>query len=358
MRGGSVAPAPTLSPARGWRPHVTPRGRRYLPEIVVAALVGAAGSISLPLFFRYGNVTWAFAVVWGLATLGSVLIVPAVRRAGVAWPNELRTLFVASAIVGVVSVLTGIGNNATDEPYTMGPYLSELLHGRDPYTSIVLVSYSVHTLNLWSNHVSAPYHYVYLPLLLFFQVPGTGATGYKFLGLACWAGIVYLVRKDEVGALCLVSPVVALLAANGFTDLPVLLLLTLSLRGGLGPNAWPVEVVTYGMKQFANAFWLVYHLVRRELLRAALVLVGTLAIALPFLLWHPDGIWCEALTFSAAPGCSSAPSAARSWSDLYAHWNYYLWPLWIYALFSAAIHRGWRRLKSRVRPAAPATADG
>ena len=319
---------------------MTSSSQRYLPEIVAALLVGIAGVVSIPLYFRAGDVTWAFAVIWGLATLASVALVPAVRRAGLDWQRELRLLFTVSFVVGVVSIATGIGNNATDEPFTMAGYLGVLLRGQDPYTTSVTITYTARTLDLWSQSVSTPFHYVYLPLLLFFQVPGTGATGYKAMCLACWVGIVYLVRKDAFAALCLVSPVVALVAANGFTDLPVLLLITLSLRGAQGTPGKAAEYATYAMKQFANAFWFVYYLLRRDVLRAVLVLVLTVVFAAPFIVWHPNGIWCEALTFSLSPGCSTAMNSSRSVSDLYSHWNYYLWILFVYALFHAEIHRG------------------
>ena len=329
---------------------MTGRFDRFLPEIVAAALLGVAGGISLPLYFSRGDVTAAFAVVWGAATVASVALVPAVRRSGADWRQELRLLFVVSGVIGVVSIVTGIGNNATDEPFTMGAYLGVLLHGQDPYTTLVTVHYSASTLNLWSESITAQYHYVYLPLLLFFQVPGTGAVGYKAVCLGCWVGIVYIVRRDEVAALCLVSPIVALVAANGFTDLPVLLLVTLSLRGASGVPGKAAEYASYAMKQFANAFWLVYYIARRDAFRAVLVVVLTLLFAAPFLLWHPDGIWCEALTFSASPGCPTTLSSSRQWSDLYSHWNYYLWILWVYALFYRAIHRSVRRLWGRLRP--------
>jgi len=323
---------------------------RYLPETVAGLLVGVAGGISIPLFLTRGAVTWAFAVIWGAATLASVALVPAVRRSGERWEKELRTLFIVSLVIGVVSIVTGIGNNATDEPFTMGGYLGVLLRGQDPYTTSVTISYTARTLNLWSVSVSGPYHYVYLPLLLFFQVPGTGAVGYKSLCLAYWVGIVYLVRRDRFAALCLVSPVVALVSANGFTDLPVLLLMTLSLRGTAGWGGRAAEYATYGMKQFANAFWLVYYLFRRDLARAALVLALTFVFAAPFLLWHPTGIWCEALTFSLSPGCASAQNSSRQLSDLYSHWNYYLWVLWVYALYREEIHRLLRRTRVLLWP--------
>ena len=327
---------------------VNDRVRRFLPEIVVALLFAVYG-LGLAAKSHGGTVE-------GLATLGSVAIVPAVRRSGGSWVTELKLLFAASAVIGAVSVATGLGSNATDEPFTMWGYLNLLLHGEDPYTTPAMITFTAR--NLWTSapQISAPFHYVYLPLLLFFQIPGTGATGYKAMCVACWAGVVYLVRRDEVASLCLVSPMAVLVAANGFTDLPVLLLITLSLRGASGLSARAAEYATYAMKQFANAFWLVYYIARRDALRAGMVVVLTLVFAAPFIVWHPTGIWCEALTFSLSPGCASAPNSSRQVSDLYSHWNYYLWVLWVYALFHVEVHRWvgrvWRRLRPRTTGAA------
>lgn len=328
---------------------------RFLPEIVAALLVGVPGAISLAYYYTYGEVTWVFSVTWGLATLASVALVGAVRWSGEDWRKELKILFVASAVLGTISVVTGIGNNATDEPFTMPGYLGALLQGRDPYYSAVTVSYTARTLNLWSSTVHLSTYYSYLPLGLFFQIPGTGALGYRAVCLASWAGIVYCVRRNAFAALCLVSPSVALLAANGFSDLPVLFLLTLSLRGTSGTSAKVVEYATYAMKQFANVFWFIYYIVRRDVLRTALVVVVTLAFAAPFILWHPTGIWCEALTLSASPGCSSAPNQSRVWSDLYSHWNYFLWLLWAYALYHTEFHRLLRGVRDRLPHRASAT---
>lgn len=325
--------------------------RRFLPEIIVVLLLATYGlGVAVG---RYGG------VVEGVGTVGSVSLVPAVRRSGGAWGKELRLLFAASAVIGVVSVATGLANNATDEPFTMWGYLAVLLHGRDPYTTAATITFLAPALGLSSQPITGQFHYVYLPLLLFFQVPGTGATGYKAMCLGCWAGIVYLVRRDEVASLCLVSPMAALVAANGFTDLPVLLLITLSLRGARGVPGRAAEYATYAMKQFASLFWFVLYVARREVFRAGMVVVVTLLLCAPFLIWHPTGIWCEALTFDLSPGCASAPNVSRHMSDLYSHWNYYLWILWVYALYEAEIRelvrRGWRRFRRLTRwPAASA----
>lgn len=329
---------------------------RYLPEITIAATLAPATAAILVVYATYGSVTWAFSVIWGIATLSSVSLFFAVRRSGLDWRRELRWIFLIGLVLGVVSIFTGIGNNATDEPHTMGYYLSELLHGQDPYTTYLMLTYTVHTLNFWSATVTSSGYYTYLPLLVLFQVPGTGAVGYELLCLGCWAGIVYVMRHDEFAALSLASPVVALIAANGFNDLPVLFLMTLSLRGWTGPKAKVVEYLSYGMKQFANVFWVVYYILRRDVVQCILVVVITLLIALPFLLWDPLGIGCQALTFSIGPWCAGQPNSARQLSDLYSHWNYYLWILWVYVLFRGYIHQSlayWRARLRRSRDSAP-----
>ena len=320
--------------------------RRWLPEITIALTVGLATVVTLAIYVPFGIVTWAFSVIWGIATLSSVALVFAVRRSGIDWQVELRTIFLIGLGLGLISIFTGIGNNATDEPYAIGGampyaiggYLGEFLRGQDPYATHLQLYYTVHVLHIWSNNVSSGSYYTYLPLGLFFQVPGTGPVGFELLCLGTWAGIVYVVRKDEFAAISLSSPVVALLAANGFTDLPVLFLMTLSLRGWTGRKAKAVEYFSYGMKQFANVFWFVYYLLKKQWLNLGLVVGVTFIIVLPFLLWDPLGIGCQALTFSIGPWCAGQPNSARQISDLYSHWNYYLWILWVYVLFRGWIH--------------------
>jgi len=318
---------------------VPPGSDRGLSEATWVALLTLPAAISVPVYFILGNVTWIFAVIWGFATLASVLLVYAVRRSGDDWRREWKLLFYLALALGIISIVTGFGNNATDEPFTMNAYLGLLLSGQDPYVTWVNVTFTAHVLNIWSNTVSAPYTYVYLPLGLFLQVPGTGAIGYRSLCLACWVGIVYLVRKHEFAVICMVSPTVVLVAANGFTDLPALLLCTFAL---FGPGGWigtASEYCSYGTKQFAVAFWFVYHLLRKQWLKAGLVILITLAWVAPFLVWHPYGVWCEALTLGEGPGCQNALSSTRHISDLWSHWNYYLWILWVYALFHTTINR-------------------
>ncbi len=322
---------------------------RYLPEITVTVTIGLAAIASLAVYATYGILTWAFSVIWGLSVLSSVSLFFAVRRSGEDWHKELRNRFLIGWIGGVGRGFTVVGNTATDERYGIIGYLSEILHGQDPYTTHLVLNYTVHVLNVWSSPVNSSSYYSYLPLLIFIQIPGAGVIGYELMCLGFWAGLVYLVRNDEFAALSLASPVVALTAANGFTDLPVIFLMTLSLRGWTGPKAKIVEYATYGMKQFANLFWVVYYILKRDILQCVLVVLITLAFALPFLLWHPLGIWCQALAFSIGSSCTGQPNSARQISDLYSHWNYYLWILWVYVLFHGYIHQAGRRVWARLR---------
>lgn len=321
----------------------------YLPEIVMASLLGAVAAATLIEYSLWGLVTPLFAVTWGLATIASVSLYFAVRRSGADWHRKLRTLFLISLGIAVVGVIAGYGSIATDEGRTTIAYGQEMVHLVNPYTYPLILHYQVHVFNLWQNSVTSTSYDTYLPLISFVQlwtpIPGTGPVGYSLLCIAAWAGMVYLVRNDEFASLTLASPIVALLASNGFNDLPVLFLMTLSLRGWTGTKAKVVEYLTYGMKQFANAFWIVYYLLQRQWLRAALVVVITLVIVAPFLFWDPSAIYCQALTLGAGPGCGS--TGGRGLSDLWDHWNYYLWPLWVYALFREGIHRRLAQLRAR-----------
>lgn len=320
----------------------------YLPEFVIVALLGAATGVTVLDYALWGIDPTAFAVCWGLATIASVSLFFAVRRSGADWHRELRKIFLISLIVAVVGVFAGYGNLATDEGRTTIAYGQEMVHLINPYTTQLTLNYQVYVFNVWQNSVTSVSYDTYLPLISFVQVPGTGATGYSLLCIAMWAGMVYVVRNDEFASLTLASPVVALVASNGFNDIPVLFLMTLSLRGWTGTKAKVVEYLTYGMKQFANVFWILFYLLQRQWLRAVLVVVITLAILAPFILWSPSGVYCQVMTLGLGPGCPS--SGSRGFADLYDHWNYYLWPLWIYALFREGIHARLRWLRAHVIP--------
>ncbi len=310
---------------------------RHLPWLVISATMGGMGLGLLATYVWFGVDQGAFATVLGVATLGALAIPYAVRSSGAAWEGRLRQIVVVSSAVALVSVVTGIANGGTDENRTTALFLHELLQGHDPYSTLLVLHYRVSVLGIWQYPVTSSSYDPYLPLLMFVQVPGTGYVGYDALCLACWGGLVYVVRKDEFAALVLASPMVALVAANGFNDLPVLFLTTLALRGSNGRASKLVELSTYGLKQFANLFWLGFYIARRRWWSVAGVVGGTLAIASPFLVWHPAGFWCHAVTFDAGPGCPGPGAGATSALDFYPHWNYYLWLVWLVALFPAPI---------------------
>ncbi len=330
----------------------------YLPEFVIAALLGSVTTVTVLEYAVWGIIVPLFAVSWGLATIASVSLHFAVRRSGADWHRELRKIFLISLVVAVVGVFAGYGSIVTDEGRTTIAYGQEMVQLINPYTTQLTLHYQVHVFNLWQNSVTSVSYDTYLPLVSFVQIPGTGAVGYSLLCIAFWAGMVYLLRNDEFASLTLASPIVALIASNGFNDIPALFLMTLSLRGWSGTKAKVVEYLTYGMKQFANAFWIVFYLLQRQWVRAVLVVVITLVIVSPFLIWEPSGIYCQALTLGLGPGCAS--SGSRGLSDLWDHWNYYLWPLWVYALFREGIHRrlAWLRAHGSARPQAPVRDPG
>ncbi|MFY9717775.1 MAG: hypothetical protein WAK40_07595 [Thermoplasmata archaeon] len=318
-------------------PRAVPRARsweRSLPVLIILVALSAMAVAIYASSVFVGVAPALFSAILGAGTLSSLAVPRAVRRAGIRWESALPWLGGGSLALAVVSVVTGIGNGGTDENRTTIAFLGELVRGHDPYTTLLVLHYRVSVLNLWHRSVGSVSYDPYLPLLMFLQVPGTGYLGYDALCLACWGGLLYVVRKDEIAALSLATPMVALVAANGFNDLPVLFLTTLALRGGLGRSGSVLEFVTYGLKQFANVFWIVFYAVQQRWWSVLGVLAGTLVIAAPFLIWHPHGFLCQALTFGAAPGCA-APGGRPV--GLYPHWNYYLWILWGVALFEVPL---------------------
>ncbi len=312
----------------------------YLPELALAATFGGAAAINVVIFAFFGISPYS-VIAWDIATLLAVSTYFTVRRAQRDPRPFLRELVLVGLVLAAISIFTGIGNGATDEGYTTPLYGNMMVHLVNPYWIQLTVPYTVHYGPFFSYRVVSTSFDTYLPLISFLQIPGAGIVGYELLGVAAWVGMVYLVRKDEFASLTLASPVVALLASNGFNDLPVLFLMTLSLRGWSGPKAKIIEYLTYGMKQFANAFWLVVYLAQRRWASALLVIGISVVWVLPFLLWPGEGggVYCQALTLGWGPGCAGIRSGVRGVTDLWVHWNYYLWPVWIYALFRSGIDR-------------------
>ncbi len=284
----------------------------------------------------------AFSPVVGV---GAILYALGVQRSGLGPSRWFAPVLVAaSAVLAVASFLTGRYNGLTDEPYVMPQLVGPLLHGIDPYTVV-----RTYTYQQYGTTLSVRTGFVYLPLYLVLQpfvVP------YKVFALAAWGASVALVWRRPFARVALGQPFVALLAANGFNDFPVLLLLTLAYVGVGSQRSWWAEALALGCKQFANAFVIGYHLLRRDFRRALIAVGITVVIVLPFVLWNPSAFACETLPLTPH-SCGSASTA-----DFYAHTNYYLWPLWGLALFYVPIAAWSRRSWARVRTAAAPSPDG
>ncbi len=289
-----------------------------LPWLVgLSGLVETAASLGLLVF--------AVAFPRLVAALGA----PTTRRT-VTW----LTLF--SLGLGVVSILTGFQNGLTDEPYTTPRYLGLLLAGHNPYATPLVFDYTQYG----SLYASRSF-YVYLPLLQFLYVPGLD---YRWLSLAAWLGVLSLFSQDPRAGLRLAQPYVVLLAASGYNDLLVVLLLTLAFVGVGGRRQRWAEYLSLGVKQFANVLVVGYYLLEKDLRRAALAAAVTVAFLLPFLLWSPVATVCNALLYSVPTGCAPYSNHdATGWN-----WNYSLYVLWALAAFPATVAATLDRLRRRL----------
>jgi hypothetical protein len=240
-------------------------------------------------------------------------------------PRFLAAWVGAALALALTSTLTGYFNGLTDEPYATPAFLRLLpdLYGK----SLTLVYYQY-----GSGPLSLQSAYVYLPLMTFVQVPGVD---YRWVTVGAWALMVYLVRRSGPAVLLVGSPWVALVAANGFNDLVPLACLTLTfvtLRGWPGRVA---EVVSLGLKQFANAILLVYYLWHRRWKEALLVVGITVAFLLPFAVLDLPGVVCHAVLIDPQPTCGGGYGAAFA-AGTGSHLNYYVWVLWLLAVFGPA----------------------
>lgn len=228
-------------------------------------------------------------------------------------------IFAPALVLACFSVLSGFYNGLTDEPFAMPAFLGPLLHGHDPYSTLVTVSY-----NQYGTAQSLQSAYVYLPALIFLQ---PFIISYKWFAVAAWCATVALFRSRPVAIVAFGQGYVGLLAASGFNDLPVLLLLTLGFVGVAGRRQRWAEWLALGCKQFANIFELVYYLVRREVRRALLVVAVSGAFAVPFLLWDPTAFVCGVglvqLSYCGGPTAGT----------VFTHLNYWMWPAWAVGVY-------------------------
>ncbi|MGA8543456.1 MAG: hypothetical protein WB947_07985 [Thermoplasmata archaeon] len=226
-------------------------------------------------------------------------------------------LVIAGLAVAVFSLLTGVLNGLSDEPYST-PAFATL--GLSMYSKSVAISYVQYGTPGFINVYD-----VYLPLLTYIQVPGLD---YRWVSLTAWAGAIYLLRKNRLGQAGFAATWIPVLAANGQNDYVPLFALTLALAVPLGRYGWPAEVFSLALKQWANVVVFFYHVVRREYLRALAAVVITFAILVPFLCVDPGGVWCHVIVGNSGSSCTSNP-----WTFFVFKRNYWLYPTWVAVVF-------------------------
>lgn len=315
-------------------------GRRHLGY--AAALSAGIGTpillMALPWIVHR---TGLFETAASLGLLAFALAFPRLSQA-VGAPlgrSYLRLLAVAGGLLAVVSIVTGFQNGLTDEPYTTVRYAGLLFGGHNPYGTPLIFQYVQ-----YGTTYSSQSYYVYLPLLQFAFVPGLD---YKWVALAAWAGMVFLVRNDRFAAVLLAQPYAALMAASGYNDLLVLLLLTLGFVGIGGRRQRWAEWLALGMKQFANILVLAYYAFRRDLRGVLVTAALTAAFLIPFVVWSPIPTLCNSLLYGTTPACAPFSNHDEpGWN-----WNYTLYPLWTLAAFHPQVGRfvrgNWERLRRR-----------
>jgi putative flippase GtrA len=245
-------------------------------------------------------------------------------------PNFLAVWVGVSLAVAVLSVVTGRWNGLTDEPYGT-PAFARLwpnLYG----SSIHLVYYQYS-----SGPYSVSFYNVYLPFLTFIQVPGVD---YRWVTVAAWLLMIWFVRKNGASVTLLAAPWVAVLAANGFNDFVPLAALTATFVVLAGWRSRLAEVLSLGLKQFANVIVVAVHLWNRRWRDALLAVAVTAAILAPFAYLDPAGVWCHAV-LAGPSGCAGA-GGLSSLPVALGHLNYLLWPIWILAIFGSRYVAGLR----------------
>jgi len=308
------------------------------------ALVLLAGGATLPLLALTTRADGTFLIV--PIFLLTLAVAAGMGRVGPDVRVVLPLLIGFGAAFAVVSLLTGVLNGLSDEPYSTPAYAAL---GWGLYTHPVQFVY----LQYGTSHVESSYD-VYLPLLTFLQVPGLD---YRWVSLAAWGGSIYLLRKDPVAAGGFAAPWIPLLAANGQNDFVPLLALTIALVVPLSKGGtWVAEIVALALKQLANIVLVAYHLARREYLRAVAAAAITLAILAPFLWIDAGAVYCHVLVGDSGTSCVGHP-----WTFFLFKRNYWLYPSWVGVVFHRPLGRvfdGGRRALARGIPRTAPTLGG
>jgi len=304
---------------------------RYLAGWLAGALPALA---MITLLWLYPGPSTPFGIV-GLGAYALVFPVMVRRIRVPRVPEFITFLLFAGVAFAVLSILTGWGNGLTDEGFTTPRFAGFLFSGHDPYVSVMTIHYTV-----YGKYVVSRSYYVYLPVLMFLQVPGLL---YKWFSLAIWVLLVLLVRKRFDMAVLLAQPYVMIVAENGYNDPVVLLLLTVGFVGIAGRRQRWAEWLSLGCKQFANAFVLVYYAVRRDW-RNFLATAGiSLAFIAPFLVWGGTAAVCPTIFANRPPECPHT-------GGIQLLINYPVWPVWIAAIFYLPAYRSVHSALARPRP--------
>jgi hypothetical protein len=293
-------------------------------------LLLAAGLATLPLLVGTTFSGFAFLIVpiFGL----TVLLGVGAGRLAREVPWGIPVLLGIGGAVAVFSIITGILNGLSDEPYSTSAYASL---GWSLYSRPVAFSY----LQYGSLHFERSYD-VYLPLLTFVQLPGLD---YRWVSLAAWGGALCLLRKSPVATAGFATPWIPVLAANGQNDFVPLFALTLALVVPLGRWRWAAEAFSLALKQLANVVVVVHHLFRREYLHALAAVAITFAVLVPFLFLDAGGVWCHVILGDPGTNCTGRP-----WTFFVFKRNYWLYPSWAVVVFYTAIGSFFGRLRAWV----------
>lgn len=260
------------------------------------------------------------APILGLSTL---LVPYLIARYGLGHRRNLRLLLIgASAVLGVLSILTGL-DNLTDE-WNTPQYVSLLFRGQDWYLVPLQFQYM-----LMGRLVRESTFNVYLPLLPFIQVPYVWLD-YRWFTLAMWGLMVYAARKRYYASIALGGQYPALMSANGFNDIIPLLFLTLAFVTFNGRRARAAQLLSLGMKQFANAFVFGYHILRRDWRQAAVTVLVSITFLLPFLVWDWKSAICTPI-LDMPPSCQNTQNL--TFNSVHSDINFALWPVWVVAVF-------------------------
>lgn len=299
------------------------------PGTAVLLLAASLGTLGLLVGTTFAGFAWLIVPL----VIVTLLLAEGFRRTEprAAWLPA--ALLAASVGVAVASVLTGVLNGLSDEPYSTPSYAPL---GLSMYTTPVSFTY-VQYGRLLTEHS----YDVYLPALTYVQLPGLD---YRWVSLLAWGGVAYLLRKDPLARAGWASPWIAVLAANGQNDFVPLLAVTVALTVPLGRAGWAAEALALGLKQFANVLVFGYHLARREYRRAAAAVGLTLAILLPFLWVDPGAVWCHVVLGDPGSGCATHSAAFFLFKR-----NYWLYPAWTLLVYHRPIRTLAGRAATRLR---------